>query len=70
MFGMQAIIAGLFFGAIGFGAFSYGRKMSYWKPLAIGLALMTYPYFVAGNNYLLWGIGAGLLALLWRHHDE
>jgi hypothetical protein len=43
MFDIQTIVAGLLFGAIGFMAFWYGRKMSLWKPLAIGLGLMVYP---------------------------
>lgn len=30
---------------------------------------MLYPYFI-GNRYLLWGIGLGLLVLLWFYHDE
>jgi hypothetical protein len=63
------LLAGFIFGTLGWGSFSYGRKLDLWKPRAIGLALMIYPYFIT-NNWLLWGAGVGLLVLLWFHHDE
>lgn len=63
------LLAGFIFGTIGWGAFSYGRKLDLWKPRAIGIALMAYPYFIT-INWLLWGTGVGLLVLLWFHHDE
>ena len=63
------LLAGFIFGTIGWGAFSYGRKLELWQPKSIGLGLMLYPYFI-GNRYLLWGIGLGLLVLLWFYHDE
>ena len=49
------LLAGLIFGMIGLGAFSYGKKLDLWQPRAIGAALMAYPYFVS-NGWLLWGI--------------
>ena len=63
------LLAGFIFGTLGWGAFSYGRKLELWKPRAIGIGLMAYPYFIT-NNWLLWGTGVGLLVLLWFHHDE
>ena len=69
MFNGYNILAGLIFGTIGWGAFSYGRKLELWKPIAIGLTLMTYPYFFS-NPWLLGGVGGGLCVLLWFHHDE
>lgn len=69
MFDGYNILAGLLFGAIGMVSLNFGRKMQRWKPVAIGLSLMIYPYFVY-NRWLLWGIGSGLLATLWFHHDE
>lgn len=63
------LLAGLVFGAIGWGAWRFGRALERWKPVAIGVALMIYPYFV-GNPWLLWGIGIGLVVLLGFHHDE
>ena len=63
------ILAGIIFGTIGLGAFSYGKKLELWQPIMIGLCLMIYPYLIS-NLWLLWGIGVGLLVLLWFYHDE
>lgn len=63
------LVAGFVFGTIGFGAFAYGKKLDLWQPRAIGLVLMIYPYFVT-NSYILWGLGVGLLVLLWFFHYE
>ena len=63
------LLAGFIFGTLGWGAFSYGRKLDLWKPRAIGVALMAYPYLVS-TGWLLWAIGAGLLVLLGFQHDE
>jgi hypothetical protein len=63
------ILAGLIFGTIGWGAWRYGRSLERWKPVAIGLALMIYPYFIA-IPWLLWSVGLGLLVLLYFQHDE
>jgi hypothetical protein len=41
-----SLFAGLLFSSIGFVGFVYGRKMSLWKPMFIGIALMAYPYFI------------------------
>jgi ACR3 family arsenite efflux pump ArsB len=51
------------------GAWRYGRSLERWKPVAIGLALMIYPYFIS-IPWLLWSVGVGLLVLLWFQHDE
>jgi hypothetical protein len=64
-----SILAGFIFSTIGLGAFSYGRKLELWQPRVIGLALMVYPYFTS-NEWLLWGVGVGLLVLLWFYHHE
>ena len=69
MFSPYNILAGFIFGTIGWGSWRYGRSLDRWKPVAIGVALMVYPYFIY-NSWLLWGIGVGLLVLLWfQHHD-
>ena len=62
------LLAGLIFGTIGWSSFSYGRKLELWKPKAIGVALMVYPY-VLSQTWLVWGFGVALLVLLWFHHD-
>ena len=40
------LFAGLLFSSIGFVGFIYGKRMSAWKPMFLGLALMAYPYFI------------------------
>ena len=63
------LLAGFIFGTIGLGAFRYGKKLELWQPIAIGLSLMIYPYLFS-NLWLVWGVGVGLLVLLWFYHDE
>jgi len=53
---------GMFFGAIGFGYFSYGKKQGKVVPLVVGIALFIFPYFIS-NTYLLVAVGSGLVAL-------
>jgi hypothetical protein len=57
-----AILWGLLFGSIGLGFFLYGRKQRLVVPLACGLALMVFPYFVA-NTALLVLVGVVLMAI-------
>jgi len=63
-FSMSNLIAGLIFGSIGFVAFAYGKRMSLWTPMFLGLALMIYPYFVS-NDIILWVAGIVGSASLW-----
>ena len=59
------LCAQLLFGSIGFVGFAYGKKMDAWKPMLIGIALMTCPYFVA-DTIFLWVSGlAGVAGLIW-----
>jgi hypothetical protein len=62
------ILAGFIFGMVGLGAWRYGRSLDRWKPVAIGLALMIYPYFTPWA-WLTWIVGIALVVLLWFHHD-
>ncbi|HNX68645.1 MAG TPA: hypothetical protein PLL75_05920 [Candidatus Omnitrophota bacterium] len=62
------ILAGVVFGAIGFGAFIYGKKQSDLKVLMNGIILMVYPYFVT-NAVALWSIGGVLTLCLFVFHD-
>jgi hypothetical protein len=55
-------IWGLLFGTIGLAYFIYGKKQQRGLPLACGLGLMVFPYFVS-NTVLLVVIGAVLSAL-------
>jgi hypothetical protein len=64
-FSAPNLLAGLLFGSIGFVGFIYGKRMSRWKPMMIGLLLMAYSYFVQ-NTLAVCGIGlAGTVALFW-----
>ena len=56
------ILWGLLFGSIGVGFFMYGKKQKAVVPLACGLLLMAFPYFVS-NTLLLVGIGVILMAV-------
>jgi uncharacterized membrane protein len=56
------IFWGLLFGVIGFAFFVYGKKQQRGFPLACGVGLMVFPYFVS-NTILLIAIGVVLSAL-------
>ncbi len=57
------LFAGLFFSSVGFVGFIYGKRMSAWKPMFLGIALMAYPYFIE-DTLTLCAIGvAGTAAL-------
>ena len=63
-YSIWGLVGGLIFSSIGFVAFMYGKKNSEYKPLAIGILLMGYPYVVKGT-LMLYLIGAGLTAMLY-----
>jgi hypothetical protein len=56
------LLWGVLLGSIGFGFFLYGRKQRAIVPLACGLALMVFPYFVSGTLPLI-AIGIALMAI-------
>jgi hypothetical protein len=62
------LFAPLMFGAVGFGAFLYGKKTTNWKPMVTGVALMAYPYFI-DSTMLLYAIGLALCASLYVFRD-
>ena len=66
-FSMGNLLAGMIFGAIGFGAFIYGKKNAAWRPMVLGIALMGFPYLPMGTG-VLYLVGALLTAALffWR----
>ncbi|MEP6656240.1 MAG: hypothetical protein ABJC33_03340 [Betaproteobacteria bacterium] len=66
--GAAGIFAWVLFGAIGFAAFFYGRKMLAWKPMVLGVALMVYPYFIAAT-WALYAVGAALCVALFLFRD-
>lgn len=63
-----ALFGGLVFGAIGFAAFVYGKKQGSWKPMAIGILLTVFPYFVS-NGLALIAIGTVLTVALFIFRD-
>ena len=63
-----ALFGSVLFGAIGLGAFLYGKKMVLFKPMVIGLILMAYPYFVP-QIWLIYTIGCALCLALYVFRD-
>ena len=63
-FDANTMLAGMAIGSVGFVSFAYGKKQSRLPQMVIGVALMAFPYFVS-NIPLMFGIAAGLCALLW-----
>jgi hypothetical protein len=60
------LFANLLFSSIGFVGFIYGKRMSAWRPMFIGIVLMAYPYFIE-DTLTLCAIGVvGTAALFWR----
>lgn len=55
----SALFGSLLFGAVGFVAFMYGKKMELWKPMVMGAVLMAYPYFVS-QTWMIYAIGGAL----------
>lgn len=62
------LFAGVIFGAIGLGAFIYGKKQSDFKVLGLGIALMVFPYFIP-NTIALYAVGAVLTGCLFIFHN-
>lgn len=57
------LFASLLFGLIGLAAFRYGKKSAQTYPIAIGIVLMVYPYFIS-RTWLLYLLGCALCAAL------
>ncbi len=68
-FSMAQLTGAMIFGAIGLAAFVYGKKNHSWKPMAIGVALMGFPYVVASTlwTYVI-GTGLCLILFFWRDY--
>ena len=59
---MGTLFWGMAFGSVGVGYFVYGKKQQRFVPLACGIGLMVFPYFVSSTAVML-VVGAVLLAL-------
>ena len=57
------LLGQVLFGAIGMGAFIYGKKQGIFMAMLLGVILMAYPYFVP-DTALLYLIGGILTACL------
>lgn len=63
-----SLFGAIVFGAIGMGAFVYGKRRGLLKPMVLGIALMAYPYFIA-DAWLVYAVGAGLCTLLYLFRE-
>ena len=60
----SSLLLGLLFSSIGLGYFLYARKQRAPVPLACGLILMVFPYFVS-SALAVFALGCVLTALPW-----
>jgi hypothetical protein len=60
----SALLASLIIGSLGLGFFVYGKRQRRAPHLAVGVAMMAYPYFVPSVPLML-VIAAALVALLY-----
>jgi hypothetical protein len=60
----NALLASFLIGLVGAACFVYGRKQGRVPPMAIGVVLVVYPYFVS-NVALMAAIAVALLGALW-----
>ena len=58
------LVGALGFGIVGWLAWRRGCKNSNWRTAGLGVALMLYPYVIAGTA-MLFGVGAALCAALY-----
>lgn len=49
---MNFLIGSFVFGAIGFVAFTYGKKQGLWKTALLGISLMLYTWFTPSALYV------------------
>jgi hypothetical protein len=63
-FDASSLIASFVVSSVGFVLFVYGKRMSRFPQLGVGLLLLIYPYFVSSVPLML-GIALVLVALLW-----
>lgn len=61
---MATLFLGMLFGAIGMGYSLYGKRQQAPIPLASGVLLMVFPFFVS-NAWATFLVGAVLTALPW-----
>jgi hypothetical protein len=62
------LLGSILFGIVGYAAYRYGKKAGSFNPMAIGVALMVYPYFIS-QTWMLYVIGLGLCGGLYFWRD-
>jgi len=62
------LLAGTIFGIVGWYAFWHGKKEKSWRPMVIGIILMSYTFFV-GSTLWVTVIGVVLTAALYFWRD-
>ena len=60
----NALLASLFIGLVGTACFVYGRRQGRLPPMAVGAAMVIYPYFVP-NVLVMVAVAVALLVALW-----
>ncbi|MDD5629006.1 MAG: hypothetical protein PHU21_08075 [Elusimicrobia bacterium] len=55
------IVGNLLFSGLGFVALMFGRRQGRFQPMALGAALMLFPYFVS-STALMFAVGTALSA--------
>lgn len=60
----NALLASFLIGLVGAACFVYGRKQARVPPMAVGVILVVYPYFVQNVGVMI-AIAVALLAALW-----
>ena len=63
-----SLFGAILFGAIGMGAFVYGKRRGLAKPMIIGVILMVYPYFIS-DGWIVFLIGAVMCYLLYLFRE-
>ena len=58
-----ALVASLVVSSLGLGLFLYGKRELRYPQLAVGFAMMAFPYFVS-SAAVTWGLGAALALAL------
>ncbi len=61
-FSISNLAAGFLYGTMGVYFIKRAKRLSHIPSLVIGAALLIYPYLLE-NEYLVWGIGAALVAV-------
>jgi hypothetical protein len=68
-FSVAGILAGLLVSTLGFAIFLYGKNVQRFWPLVVGLAMMTYPWFIYSALWLC-VITGGLCVVLYLTREK